>query len=323
MSFARRSTVTASGTASATTVSTSRYANAASRRPRSVTRRAPRAPRTGSRRRARCGCSAARRRRRPGGGASAATCTSSVFVDPNQSTPHTSSISLERASTVPAFAMSVCSRSNSRRGSSSGSPAWRGRVPAGVELDVAHLDGRRRRRGRGRRGALAGAAQHGADAGDELGHAERLHQVVVGAELEADDAVGLEAAGGEHDDRHLRRRADGAADVAPVDVGQPQVEQDDVGLGPAHRLDARGAGRRQLDPEALALERRAQRIRDRRLVLDHDHLPTPHRGRPLPCRVHWRGSLGWGEAGALWPASLPGAAQVVCAPLSTAAIRCA
>ena len=36
----------------------------------------------------------------------------------------------------------------------------------------------------------------------ELARAERLDDVVVGAELEADDAVGLLAAGGEHDDRH-------------------------------------------------------------------------------------------------------------------------
>ena len=38
-------------------------------------------------------------------------------------------------------------------------------------------------------------ADAGADAGDEFGRAEGLHRVVVGAEFEADDAVGLEATG--------------------------------------------------------------------------------------------------------------------------------
>src|SRR6185312_14730288 len=75
-----------------------------------------------------------------------------------------------------------------------------GDVGGGVDRDVADLDGGGGGRGgRRRRGAVAGAAQHGPDAGDQLGHAERLHEVVVGAQLEADDAVGLEAAGGEHD----------------------------------------------------------------------------------------------------------------------------
>ena len=272
--------------------------------------------RTGTRRRARCGCSAARRHRRPGGGEAPATCTSSVLVDPNQSTPHTSSISRDAGEHRAGVRHERVQQVELPPRQLEPLAGVGGRVPVGVEADVADLEGRRR--GGGRRGALAGAAQHRADAGDELGHAERLDQVVVGAELEADDAVGLKAAGGEHDDRHLGGGADCPADVAAVDVGQPQVEQDDVGLGAAHRLDPGGAGRRELDPEALTLERRAQRVRDGRLVLDDRHLPALHRGRPLPCRVHWRRSLGWGGAAALWRASRTREAQVVCAPLSTA-----
>ena len=79
------------------------------------------------------------------------------------------------------------------------------------------------------RGGL-GAAEDRAHAGDHLGAAERLDHVVVGAELEADDAVGLRAAGGEDDDRDARAGADRAADVAAVAVGQVEVEQDQVRL---------------------------------------------------------------------------------------------
>src|SRR6266540_4831508 len=42
-----------------------------------------------------------------------------------------------------------------------------------------------------------GTPEHGADAGRELARGERLRDVVVGAELEPDDAVGLLTAGGE------------------------------------------------------------------------------------------------------------------------------
>jgi hypothetical protein len=152
-----------------------------------------------------------------------------------------------------------------------------------IDVHVADRDrgGRGRRAGRGR-----GPAQHGADARDQLGHAERLHQVVVGAELESDHTVGLLAAGGQHDDRHLRGRADYPADVAAVGVRQAQVEQDDVGFVAAHRFEAVGARAGDADLVALALERRAQRIGDRRLVLDHRH-PLPSGGHgPLACRVH-------------------------------------
>jgi hypothetical protein len=50
---------------------------------------------------------------------------------------------------------------------------------------------------------LADPPQDSADARGDLTGAERLHDVVVGAELEADDAIGLLTAGGEHDDRDL------------------------------------------------------------------------------------------------------------------------
>ncbi len=77
------------------------------------------------------------------------------------------------------------------------------------------------------------------DARDELAGRERLDDVVVGAELEADDPVDLLAASGQHDDRHVRGLAHLPAEVPPVTVGQHHVEQDHVGLGSlARRLRA-------------------------------------------------------------------------------------
>src|SRR5664279_1909319 len=52
---------------------------------------------------------------------------------------------------------------------------------------------------------LGGAPQDAAHARDELARRERLGDVVVGAELEADDAIDLVAARGEKEDRHVAR----------------------------------------------------------------------------------------------------------------------
>ena len=57
--------------------------------------------------------------------------------------------------------------------------------------------------------------------------------VVVGAELEPGDAVGLLVAGGQHHDRHVRVRADPAADLEAVDAGQADVEHDQLHRVPA------------------------------------------------------------------------------------------
>ena len=47
--------------------------------------------------------------------------------------------------------------------------------------------------------------QHRAGAGHQLAWAERLGDVIVGAQLQPDQLVGLLDASGQHDDRHVRR----------------------------------------------------------------------------------------------------------------------
>src|SRR4051794_10388149 len=146
-----------------------------------------------------------------------------------------------------------------------------------VEADVADLD---RRVLVGRRGRRGGATQHGADAGRDLAGAERLDDVVVGAELEPDHAVGLLAAGGQHDDRHLRLAPDLAADVVARAVGEHEVEQDEVGADGRRLLESGGGGAGDLEMEALAREGLGEGLRDGRLVLDQEDRP------PAGCHVH-------------------------------------
>src|SRR6185312_15235071 len=126
-------------------------------------------------------------------------------------------------------------------------------------------------------GRAASAPQHRADARDHLGAAEWLDHVVVGAELEADDAVGLCPARGEHDDRGGGVAADLAGDVAAVAVGKHQVEQDEVGVDRAGEPQRLSGGRRHHGLEALALERVGERLGDRAFVLyEKDAWPRLH-----------------------------------------------
>ena len=72
------------------------------------------------------------------------------------------------------------------------------RAAAGIERPTSELIG-----GAGeplRRRRCAGSAQYGPDAGKQLARVERLGHIVVGAELEADDAVGLAVAGGQENE---------------------------------------------------------------------------------------------------------------------------
>ena len=87
-----------------------------------------------------------------------------------------------------------------------------------------------------RRLAHAVAAQHRADARNQLAAAERLGQIIVGAHFEADDAVDFVAFGGEHDDRDVAFGAQRAAERQPVLARQHQVEQNEIDVGVGQHL---------------------------------------------------------------------------------------
>ena len=96
-----------------------------------------------------------------------------------------------------------------------------------------------RRFGVGGAAARRWAAGHGADARHQFAEAERLGDVVVGAQLETEHAIELLGASGEHDDGCLGAGSQVAAHVAAVHVGQAEVEQHHVVL-----VGGEGAGTR-------------------------------------------------------------------------------
>ena len=72
------------------------------------------------------------------------------------------------------------------------------------------------------------AAQEGLDARGKLAHGEGLGDVVVRAELQAEDLVHLVSPCGEHDDRDVAGHAvalEAPADLQAVDAGQHDVQQ--------------------------------------------------------------------------------------------------
>src|SRR3954447_21347429 len=114
------------------------------------------------------------------------------------------------------------------------------------------------------------AAQRGPDARAELPQRERLGDVVVGAELEAEDLVDLLGLRGEHDDRDGRARAQPPADLEPVELGHHHVEDDEVERALAEALERLAAVGRPDDVVAVLLQGEAEQRLDRLLVVDEE-----------------------------------------------------
>ena len=114
--------------------------------------------------------------------------------------------------------------------------------------------------------ARAEAAQDRADAQHELLRAERLREVVVGAEREAANAIRLFAARGEHEHRDVARgrlRAKLLEHVVARGARQHEIEHDERRDVPvARRSSASGPDRRRRD--TVAGFRRGDRRRARR-----------------------------------------------------------
>ena len=117
------------------------------------------------------------------------------------------------------------------------------------------------------------AAQQRAGAGDQLARAERLDQVVVGAQLQADDAIFDLALSGKHDDGHIGVVADGAADALAGDAREHEVEDDQVEVMLAELLQGLLAVADGGYPVVLALEVGRYRIADGLLVLNQQNTP--------------------------------------------------
>ena len=137
------------------------------------------------------------------------------------------------------------------------------------------------------------------DAGQQFVEAERLGDVVVGAVVERLHLGGLVAAAGQHDDRD---RGAGGADaldrLQAIDVGQAEIQHDQVGAAAAGVVDGGMAVAGLGHHVALRGQASAQEPADRRLVVDDEdaqgagaeghwgrsgdgrRLATPHPGPP-------------------------------------------
>ncbi len=87
-------------------------------------------------------------------------------------------------------------------------------------------------------GGARGTAQQGTDPGDEFARAVGLGEVVVGAQVEAEQQVVLGGTRGEHQDGQLvSLGAQGTHDVEAVQARHHHVEHEQVGCGPVEVVE--------------------------------------------------------------------------------------
>jgi hypothetical protein len=149
---------------------------------------------------------------------------------------------------------------------------------------------------------LASPAQHRPHPGQQFARIAGLGHIVVRAQFEADDPVGLLAHGRQHDDRRSVRPGELSADGQAVLAGQHHVQHDQIdrapGQHPLHLLAVAGG----LDLVAVPLEELGNHIADARVVVDHQDLFRHFGalGRHFGCRLHVD------EAGVrLWRTNVP------------------
>src|SRR5688572_15288835 len=116
------------------------------------------------------------------------------------------------------------------------------------------------------------AAKHGTDARDQLSRVEWLGDIVVGAELQADDAIRVLGQRGEQDDRHLRGFLQALADAQSVLAWHHYVQHDEIRIRGREQPVQLAAVRRNTRPEAAQAQVVAQRCTDLPVVVDHDYV---------------------------------------------------
>ncbi len=105
-------------------------------------------------------------------------------------------------------------------------------APDAIEQQFAHLQAL---------GHGLAAPQPRSHAGQQLDERERLHQIVVGAELQSFDAIVHGVARAQDEDRRAGLAiANLLQHRKPVRVGKHQVENDEVVLSAVHQLDGGG-----------------------------------------------------------------------------------
>src|ERR1700744_3913546 len=145
--------------------------------------------------------------------------------------------------------------------------------PATLEVDRDAADGEQRGR---HRPALA--TKQGLEPGNEFTRGERLGQVIVGTELDAEDAVDLVVAGGDEDDgRPVAGFAQAPTDLDAVQARKSDIEDHGDGPQPPNRGEAGGTVTLDVHAEARLGEVQALQVGYRALVFD-DNYQTPRVG---------------------------------------------
>src|SRR5262245_29128294 len=114
-------------------------------------------------------------------------------------------------------------------------------------------------------------AECDADPSQELVHAERFGEVVIGARVERTHLVRFHTARRKDDDWDPRPLGQAPGDLDAVAVGQAQVDEDEARLAHSGLSDAL-TRRRRLEPAvAVALEGDTEELPHGRLVLDPEN----------------------------------------------------
>ena len=108
-------------------------------------------------------------------------------------------------------------------------------------------------------------------AGQQLDPAERLGQVVVGAGIQSPHLVPFGPEGREHEHGHVAHVPDPLQDLPTVQVGEPDVEDDDVRVALVELADPVPAFDGLRDLEAFPFEEGPQELTDVRLILNDQH----------------------------------------------------
>ena len=108
------------------------------------------------------------------------------------------------------------------------------------------------------------------DARHELPRRERLDDVIVGANVESHDLIGVARPRGEHQDWYVASGADPMRDLEAIETGKHDVEDHEIGSCTQGSCDGNLTVRRLERAMAVALNVEPQKFADLRVVVDEE-----------------------------------------------------
>ena len=138
----------------------------------------------------------------------------------------------------------------------------------------------------GERFIPAGAAQDRANARHQFPRIERLRQIIVGADLKANNAVDIFSARGQQQHRQPRGRADAPQHFETIDPGQHDIQHHQQVTAAGGALQAALAVMHGIDHEAFRLQILAHQRAKFDIIVDHQNTFHVSGSHCAPC--HWR-----------------------------------